>query len=213
VTTFGTTLGLAPGSLWQSGSIQAQGAAANFSSLGQTSQSPATVTITPVSTHFGPHDAARSEGEAAASSPGSYVSPGELPPTDRGVLDGLIPSQPRTGQLSDAFLDELARDPDLWLVQRGNGTIRVPVLPTDRSTRDPVIGAWRSRERIDARTDEERRALLWRSWKTGGSSFEPLCAWKIASDAAVELANRINRHNWCDDFDFQVLKMLSSVVN
>ena len=49
VTTFGTTLGLAPGSLSQSGPVQALGAATNSSPLGQTSQSPAAVTITPVS--------------------------------------------------------------------------------------------------------------------------------------------------------------------
>ena len=48
-TTFGTTLGLAPGSLSQSGPVQALGWATNSSPLGRTSQSPATVTITPVS--------------------------------------------------------------------------------------------------------------------------------------------------------------------
>ena len=44
------------------------------------------------------------------------------------------------GLVSDSVLDELAADPALWPAQQGNGTITIPVLPTDRVTRDPVIG-------------------------------------------------------------------------
>ena len=42
--------------------------------------------------------------------------------------------------MSDAVLDELAADSVLWPAQQGNGTITIPVLPTDGVTRDPVIG-------------------------------------------------------------------------
>jgi len=140
VTTIGTPLGLAPRSLSQSGSIQALGAATNSNPLGQTSRSPATVTITPVSTNLGTREAPWSMAQAAASSPVNYVNPGESPATDREILDGVIASRPRTGLVSDAVLDELAADKALWPAQQGYGTITIPALPTGRGTGDPVIG-------------------------------------------------------------------------
>ena len=56
------------------------------------------------------------------------------------MLDRLITSQPRTGLVSDAVLDELAADSVLWPAQQGNGTVTIPVFPTDGITRGAVIG-------------------------------------------------------------------------
>jgi hypothetical protein len=42
--------------------------------------------------------------------------------------------------VSDAVLDELAADSVLWPARQGTGTITIPVLPTDRVDRDPLIG-------------------------------------------------------------------------
>jgi hypothetical protein len=138
VTTLGTTLGLAPGSVWQSASVPVLDAAANSSPLGQTSQSPATVTITPVSTSLGTHEAAWSAAEAAVSSPVNRLSLGGAPATDRDLLDPLISSRPRTGLVADAVLDELAADSVLWPARQGNGTITIPVPPPAGVTSAPV---------------------------------------------------------------------------
>jgi len=138
LTTFGTAIGLAPGSLSQSGPVQSLGWATNSSPLGPTSQSPATVTITPVSSSLGTHEAAWSTARAVVSSPVNHANPGGSPATDRDVLDALILSRPRTGVVSDAVLDELATDSILWPAQQGNGTITIPVLPPAGVTGAPV---------------------------------------------------------------------------
>ena len=42
--------------------------------------------------------------------------------------------------MADSVLDELAADPALWPAQPVNGTITIPVIPTDGGRFDPVIG-------------------------------------------------------------------------
>ena len=140
VTTLGTNLGLAPGSLSQSGPVQAHGWATDSSPLGQTSQSSAAVTITAVPTSLGTHESAWSTAQADASSPANLGIPGGSSAVDREVLDVIIASRPRTGPVSDAVLDELAADKVLWPAQQWSGTITIPALPTNGVAGDPVIG-------------------------------------------------------------------------
>jgi hypothetical protein len=140
VTSFGTTLGQTPSSSLQSAPVLALGWATNSSPVGQTSQSPAAVTSTSVSTGLGKHEAAWATAPAAVSSPVDHVNPGGSPATNREVLDRLIASRPRTGFVADAVLDELAADLVLWPAQQGNGSVTIPVFPTDGITRGAVIG-------------------------------------------------------------------------
>ena len=84
--------------------------------------------------------AAWSTAQAAVSSPVINVNPGGSPATDPEVFDGLIPSRPRAGVVSDAVLDELATDSVLWPSQQGNGPMTIPVLSTDRVSLDRATG-------------------------------------------------------------------------
>ena len=140
VLTFETTFALASGTQWQSGSVQAPDTVANSSPLGPISQSPANVTITPVSTSLGAHEVVWSMPQAVVISGVKDVNRAESPAADGVVLDGRISSRPRTGRVSDSVLDELAADSVLWLAQQENGAITIPVLPTVGDARDPVAG-------------------------------------------------------------------------
>ena len=141
VTTLGTTFGLAPGSLSQNRPVQAVGWEAYSSSVGQNAQSPAAVTITPVSASLITRQSAWTAAQSAVSSPLKYVNTGEPSAMDREELDGLITSRARTGVVSDAVLNELAADASvLWPAQPGNGTITIPVIPADRVARGPAVG-------------------------------------------------------------------------
>ena len=139
-TALGTTPGRTPGSLSQSGSVQAFGLATYSSPLGQTSQSPAALATSPVSSSLVMHETAWATAQAAVSSPVDDVNVGRSPASNREDLDGLMTLRPRTGHVSDAVLDELAADSVLWPVEQANGTITLPVLPTNKVTRDPVVG-------------------------------------------------------------------------
>ncbi len=139
VRTLGTTLGLPPSSLSQGGSLQALGAATNPRPLGQTAHAPATVTTTPDATGLGPHEAARWIAHSALSFPVDFASPSGSPAPRLNVLDRFIPSRDRTDLVTDAVLEELTADVVLEPAEQGNGTMTLPVLPTNRVTRDPVI--------------------------------------------------------------------------
>ncbi len=140
VTTFATSLELAPGASWQSESVQAIGASTNASPLGQALASPATVTIMPASTTLGVRRAEWSTPEATVTSQVDHAYPGGSPASHRAVSDRFIPSGSRTGLVFDAVLDELAGDSVVWPGQPGNGTITISVLGTNGGTLAPVIG-------------------------------------------------------------------------
>ena len=140
VTTIGTTVGLAPRSLWPSASVQVLGAATYSSPLARTSASPDAVTIAPVSANHGTRAPDSSTSRFAVSSPVSYVNPGGSPAMDRQALEGVIATRARAGYVSDVVLDELAADSVLRPAQHGNGTITMPVLPSDNAARDLVSG-------------------------------------------------------------------------
>ena len=142
VTSSVTTLGPAPGLLWQNGPAQAIGEATNSALAVQPSPAPVTITITAVSTGGGKQEVAWFGAQTAAGSPVDSHSenPGGSPATDREGLDGLILSRPRTRFVSDAALDEMADDVCLWSAQRENGRIKIPVVPIDRVAGAPAIG-------------------------------------------------------------------------
>jgi hypothetical protein len=140
VTSLETTLRVASGSAWQRGPVQALGVATNSSFLGQTAPSPARVTITPVTAGLGTRAAARSTAQTAWSAPINSERTGGSPASHRDLFDGLIRSRLGTGLLSDSVLDELAAGAVVGLAPQGNGIVTMPVLPTDRVTRDPVLG-------------------------------------------------------------------------
>jgi hypothetical protein len=135
-----TTLPGAAGSTWQPGSVPDLGRATHSSLLGQTSPSPARVTIAPVAASLAPRAAATSTAQAAWSAPRDSGKTGGAPATHRDVLDGLIRSGHRTSLLPDGLLDDLAADAVLGLPQQGIGVVTMPLLPTDGATRDPVLG-------------------------------------------------------------------------
>jgi hypothetical protein len=140
VTTFGTSLGLARGSSWQAAPVQALGAAATSSTLGQISQSSATGIVAPVSTSLGAHGAAWSPASAAVPTSVNSVNPAGSNATAPEALDGLTASRIGAHHISDAVLDDLAADSALWPAAHGYGTIGVQLLARDRVIRNPVSG-------------------------------------------------------------------------
>ena len=139
-TTLGTTVGLAPAFVSRSGPSQAFGWAANSSPNGQTSRSPAAVTVAPVRAGLGIDQTGWSRAQGAVSSQVNRANPGGSHATKREVFDELIASRTRKGFVSEAVLHALAADAILWPSQPRNGTITIPVMPTDRVARHTVVG-------------------------------------------------------------------------
>ena len=139
-TTLGTSPGLASGSSWQAACVRALGAATTSSTLGQSSQQSATVTIMPVSASTGAHAVAWSPAKAAVRSAVNLVNPAGSTASPSEVFDGLTTSRNHARHLSDAVLDDLATDSALWPAFDGYGTIKLPLLSRERVIRDPESG-------------------------------------------------------------------------
>ena len=138
LTTSGTNLGPERGSSSQTGPAQCVGAATTSVSLSQPSQSPATVTITPVIAGLGTHESAWSAAKMAMSSPVHSGNSARATATAFEALDGMYSSRSRTRLVTDAVLDDLVTDSALWPAPAGYGSITIPVLSADSVIRDPV---------------------------------------------------------------------------
>ena len=139
-TTLGTTVGLAPGFVSRSGPSQTFGWAATSNPNDQTSEAPAVVTVAPVRVDLGTYQTGWSRAQAAVNSRVYRANPDGSHATTWEIFDDLIASRSRKGFVSEPVLHALAADAILWPSQPRNGTIAIPVMPTDRVAGHAVVG-------------------------------------------------------------------------
>ncbi len=139
-TAVASTFGPANGHVSPDGSAQVLAWGTNSSLAGGTSQPTAGATLAPVSNgHVAPM-IAWSTAKPRTGTPIAYEQSSGFPTTARQGPDILVQARYRMGLVPDSILDELAADPALRPAEQGNGTITIPLLPTDRVTRDPITG-------------------------------------------------------------------------
>ena len=112
-------------------SAQTPGWGTTSSPAGVLSQPTAGATIAPASNGQLAPTIAWSTAQPQVSTPITYAQPSGLPTTGRTNPDILTRARPRMGVVTDSVLDELAADSALWQRQNWDGTITIPVRPSD----------------------------------------------------------------------------------
>jgi parallel beta-helix repeat protein len=139
-TAVASMFGPAAGHVSPDGSTQVLAWGTNTSAASVASQPTAGAAIAPTSNGQVSPMIDWSTAQPGAGTPIAYEQPSALPTTVRQSPDIFVPVRSRTTLVPDSVLDELAADPALWPATQGNGTITIPVTPTERVTRDLVHG-------------------------------------------------------------------------